>query len=224
MGQIVSLTAKDGHGLDGYAAEPSGAAKGGLVIIQEIFGVNGHVRRLVDEFAGKGYLAVAPALFDRIEKGIEVGYDEKGFGIGRECRGKLTDDMILADVDAAASHVSSAGKVGLIGYCFGGYVAWISACGLDSLASSVSCYGGGVAARAANDTPRCPVQLHFGDKDHAIPMGDVQKIRDAHPDIPSFIYDDSAHGFCCDDRDVFNQGACERTHARALELFAETVG
>ena len=224
MGQNVSLTAKDGHTLNGYVAEPSGAAKGGLVVIQEIFGVNAHVRRLVDKFAADGYLAIAPALFDRIEPGIEVGYDEKGFGVGRECRGKLNDEMILNDVDAAASHVSSAGKVGVIGYCFGGYVAWISACGLDSLAASASCYGGGVAARAENDTPKCPVQFHFGDKDHAIPLDDVQKIKNAHPDIPTFVYDDAGHGFCCDDRDVFNPGACDRAHGRALAFFAETVG
>lgn len=224
MGQDVTLTASDGHSLGAYKAEPSGTAKGGLVIIQEIFGVNPHVRRLVDEFASKGYLAIAPALFDRTEKGVQVGYDEVGFAKGRELRGSLNDDFILADVDAAAKDVASAGKVGLIGYCFGGYVAWISGCNLDSLACSVSCYGGGVAARAGNDKPKMPMQLHFGDKDHAIPMGDVHIIREAHPDIPSFIYDDAAHGFCCDDRDVFNPGACERAHGRALEFFAQHVG
>lgn len=224
MGQNVSLTAKDGHTLNGYKAEPAGAAKGGLVVIQEIFGVNSHVRSLVDKFAAEGYLAIAPALFDRVEAGIDLGYDENGFAVGREARGKLTDEMILADVDAAAAEVSSAGKVGLIGYCFGGYVAWISACGLDSLACAVSCYGGGVAARAENDRPRCPVQFHFGDKDHAIPLDDVQKVKNAHPDIPTFVYDDSAHGFCCDDRDVYNPGACERAHGRALAFFADNVG
>ncbi len=224
MGQNVALSTKDGHTLNGYVAEPSGTPKGGVVVIQEIFGVNSHVRSQADMFAGHGYLAVAPALFDRIEPGIELGYNETDFAAARENRGKLNDEWILNDVAAAADHVSSAGKVGLIGYCFGGYVAWISACGIDALACSVSCYGGGVAARAANDTPNCPVQFHFGDKDHAIPLGDVQAIRDAHPDIPSFVYDDSAHGYCCDDRDVFNAGSCERTHGRALELFAAHVG
>ncbi len=224
MGQSITLTAKDGHSLGAYRADPSGTAKGGIVVIQEIFGVNGHVRDLVDKFAGHGYAAIAPALFDRTEAGVQLGYDEVSFGRGRDLRGSLNDDVILADVDAAVSAVSDAGKVGLIGYCFGGYVAWVSACGLDSLACSVSCYGGGVAARAANDTPRCPVQFHLGDKDHAIPMGDVQKIRDAHPDVPSFVYDDAAHGFCCDDRDVYNPGACERAHGRALALFAEHLG
>ncbi len=224
MGQSVTLTAKDGHRFGAYRADPPSPAKGGLVVIQEIFGINGHIRSLVDMFADKGYAAIAPALFDRKEAGVELGYDEESFGRGRALRGQLDDASILADVDAAAAAVSGTGKVGLIGYCFGGYVAWISACGLDRLACSVSCYGGGVAARAADDTPRCPVQFHFGDKDHAIPMGDVQKIRDAHPDVPSFIYDDSAHGFCCDDRDVYNADACDRAHARALALFAEHVG
>ena len=223
MGQNVALSTKDGHTLNGFVAEPPGTPKGGVIVIQEIFGVNGHVRNLVDMFAGHGYLAIGPALFDRIEPGIELDYNETDFAAAREHRGNLNDEWILNDVSAAADRISSAGKVGLIGYCFGGYVAWISACGVDALACSVSCYGGGVAARAANDVPNCPVQFHFGDKDHAIPMGDVQAIRDAHPDIPSFIYDDSAHGFCCDDRDVFNAGSCERTHGRALELFAAHV-
>ena len=224
MARRITLTASDGHQLGAYVAEPSGTPKGGAIVIQEIFGVNGHIQDLVDMFAGKGYLTVAPELFDRFEKGVTLGYDETSFARGRELRGQLTDDMILADVDAAAAHVGSAGKVGLIGYCFGGYVAWVTACGLDSLACSASCYGGGVAARAENDTPRCPVQFHFGDKDHAIPLDDVQKIKNAHPDVPTFVYDDSAHGFCCDDRDVYNAGACERMHGRALAMFAEHVG
>ncbi|NQU70263.1 MAG: dienelactone hydrolase family protein [Rhodospirillales bacterium] len=218
MGQQISLKASDGHTLGAYVGEPSGTAKGGLVVIQEIFGVNSHVRNLVDEFAAAGYLAIAPALFDRVEPGMDLGYDETDFALARETRGKLNDDGILADVDAAAKHVASAGKVGLIGYCFGGYVAWISGCNLDSLAASVACYGGGVAGRAANDKPNCAIQMHFGDKDHAIPMGDVQKIRDAHPDVSTFIYDDAGHGFCCEERDVHNASARARCHARSLEF------
>lgn len=224
MGQSVQLTASDGHSLGAYMAAPSGTPKGGLVVIQEIFGVNNHVRHLVDEFAGKGYLAIAPALFDRVEPGIDLGYNETDFGIGRETRGKLKDDGLLADVDAAAKEVAGAGKVGLIGYCFGGYVAWISGCNLDSLACSVSCYGGGVAARAANDTPKMPIQLNFGDKDQAIPMSDVQKIRDAHPELPSYVYDDSGHGFCCEERDVYNPGATERCHDRAMAFIDGNIG
>jgi carboxymethylenebutenolidase len=224
MGKNVTLTAKDGHKLGAYIAEPAGKAKGGVVVIQEIFGVNKHVRSLADYFASKGYLAVAPALFDRVEKGLDLGYDEKAFAKGRETRMKLTDPQILADVDAAAKEAGKAGKVGLIGYCFGGYVAWISGCNLSSLACSVSCYGGGVAARAANDKPKMPIQLHFGDRDHAIPLDDVQKVKNAHKDLGVFVYDDSAHGFCCDDRDVYNKGSCERAHGRALAFFAKNVG
>lgn len=224
MAEKITLTAADGHELDAWTASPSGAPKGGVVVIQEIFGVNSHVRHLVDMFAGQGYVAVAPALFDRTEKNAELGYDENGFAKGRELRGSLSDEVIVQDVNAAIAKASEGGKVGLIGYCFGGYVAWLAACEADGLSASVSCYGGGVAGRAANDTPKVPITMHFGDKDHAIPMGDVQAIRDAHPDVPSYVYDDSAHGFCCEERDVYNEGAEKRCHARALELFAEHVG
>jgi len=224
MGKSITLTAKDGHKLGAYVAEPAGKAKGGVVVIQEIFGVNRHVKHLADFFASKGYLAVAPALFDRAEKGIDLGYDEKAFAKGREARGKLTDPMIVADVEAAAQEASKAGKVGLIGYCFGGYVAWLSACQANGLAASISCYGGGVAARAGNDKPKVPVQFHFGDRDHAIPLDDVQKIKNAHKDVPVFVYDESGHGFCCDERDTYNAGSCERAHGRALAFFAKNVG
>jgi carboxymethylenebutenolidase len=224
MGKSITLTAKDGHKLGAYVAEPAGKAKGGVVVIQEIFGVNRHVKHLADFFASKGYLAVAPALFDRSEKGIDLGYDEKAFVKGREARGKLTDAMIVADVEAATQEASKAGKVGLIGYCFGGYVAWLAACQANGLAASISCYGGGGAARAANDKPKVPVQFHFGDRDHAIPLDDVQKIKNAHKDLPVFVYDESGHGFCCDERDTYNAGACERAHGRALAFFAKNVG
>ncbi len=127
MGSNISLKTKDGHTLDAYKAEPSGKAKGGIVVIQEIFGVNHHVRNLCDQFAKEGYLAVAPALFDRAKKGVDLGYSEADMNAGRECRQKLTDDMIVNDVDAATEEAKKGGKVGLVGYCFGGYVAWMLA-------------------------------------------------------------------------------------------------
>lgn len=224
MGQYVTLAANDGHTLDAYRADPPAAARGGIVVIQEVFGVNAHIRDLVEMFAAKGYAAIAPALFDRAGKGVDLGYDQDSFGKGRELRMSLKDDEILADVDAAVRAVSAAGKVGLMGYCFGGYVAWLSGCNLDNLACAVGCYGAGIAARAAGDTPRMPVQLHFGDNDFVIPMGDVQAIRDAHPELQTFVYDGAGHGFCCDARDSHNAGAAARCHARALSLFSEHVG
>lgn len=219
MATKISLTASDGHKLDAYTASPSGSPKGGVVVIQEIFGVNGHIQRVVDRFARDGYYAVAPALFDRAEKGAELGYDEKGFGKGRELRGAIDDDMILKDVQAAIGEASKHGKVRIIGYCFGGYVAWLAACHADGLSAAACCYGGGVFAKK-DDTSKVPVQFHFGDKDAAIPLDQVAAIREAQPDHKVFVYDDAGHGFCCDDRDSFNEGACQRSHARALDLFA----
>jgi len=223
MGQMISLTAADGHSLGAYQAEPAGTPKGGLVVIQEIFGMNGHMRRVCDSFAKEGYLAIGPALFDRIERDVALDYNEDDYTKGRALRGQLTEDAILADVAAAAEAATGAGKVAVIGYCFGGFVAWLAGCNLDGLACSIGLYGGGIAARAANDTPKCPVQLHFGDKDMAIPLAGVDTIREAHPDIPIFVYDDAGHGFCCDDRDSFNPDACARATRRALDFVVKNM-
>lgn len=220
MGQIISLTASDGHKLDAYKAEPAGKPKGGLVVVQEIFGINGQIRRTADYFASQGYLAVAPALFDRVAKGIELGYNETDFGKGRDTRGKITDDMIIADVGAAVKEASAAGKVSVIGFCFGGYATFLSACKVDGIAAAMPFYGGGIAAKVDSLKPKCPVQFHFGDKDAAIPFSDLQKIKDALQDAPLYVYDDSGHGFTCDDRNSFNPDAAARAYKRALDWMA----
>lgn len=224
MGEIISLTASDGHTLDAYKAVPSGTPKGGLVVIQEIFGINGQIRRTADYFAEKGYLVVAPALFDRIGKGIELGYNETDFAKGRETRGALSDDMVAADIDAAVKEASAGGKVGVIGFCFGGYATYLAASKVDGVAAAMPFYGGGIAAKVGDFTPKCPTQFHFGDKDAAIPLDDVQKIKDAMQDQPVYVYDDSGHGFTCDDRDSFNPGATERAFSRALDWMGKHVG
>ena len=224
MGKTISLTASDGHKLDAYVAEPAGKAKGGLVVVQEIFGINGQIRRTADYFASQGYLAVAPAMFDRVEKGIELGYNETDFGKGRDTRGKLTDDMISADVAAAVKEASKAGKVGVIGFCFGGYATFLSACTVDGVSCAMPFYGGGIAAKVGSLKPKCPVQFHFGDKDAAIPFGDLQKIKDALQDAPLYVYDDSGHGFTCDDRNSFNKDSAARAYGRALDWMGKYVG
>lgn len=223
MGQIISLTASDGHKLDAYKAEPAGKPKGGLVVVQEIFGINGQIRRTADYFASQGYLAIAPALFDRVAKGIELGYNETDFGKGRDTRGKITDDMIIADVGAAVKAASAAGKVSVIGFCFGGYATFLSACKVDGVAAAMPFYGGGIAAKVDSLKPKCPVQFHFGDKDAAIPFGDLQKIKDALQDAPLYVYDDSGHGFTCDDRNSFNPDAAARAYKRALDWMAKNA-
>jgi carboxymethylenebutenolidase len=221
MGETISLTTSDGHTLDAYKATPSGAVKGGLVVIQEIFGINGQIRRTVDHFAEQGYVTIAPALFDRVEKGIELGYNETDFGIGRETRGKITDEWIIADVGAAVQDVASAGKVSVIGFCFGGYATYVAACAVDGVSAAMPFYGGGIAAKVGDMQPKCPTQFHFGDKDAAIPLDDLQKIKDALQDSPMYVYDDAGHGFTCDDRDSFNPGATDRSFARALAWMDE---
>ena len=221
MGSMIELSASDGHSLGAYKAEPSGTPKGGLVVIQEIFGINGQIRRTADYFAQQGYLVVAPALFDRVEPGIELGYNETDFGKGRETRGKLTDDMIQADVQAAVNESAAGGKVSVIGFCFGGYATFLAACKVDGVSAAMPFYGGGIAAKVGELSPRCPTQFHFGDKDAAIPLDDLQKIKDANQDSPLYVYDDSGHGFTCDDRDSFNPGATERAFARALDWMGQ---
>lgn len=223
MGSMIELTAGDGHTLGAYKAEPSGTPKGGVVVIQEIFGVNKHIRNVADQYAAAGYLAIAPALFDRVEKGLELGYGQEDFGKGRDTRGALKNDGILADVQAAINEAASAGKVGVVGYCFGGAVSWMAATGCDGVAAASCYYGGGIHA-SKDATPKCPVQFHFGDKDGGIPLNQVAEIKEAQPDIPCFVYDDAGHGFCCDDRESFNAGACERARERTLSLFAANVG
>lgn len=224
MGDTISLTAGDGHTLNAYKAAPSGTPKGGLVVVQEIFGINGQIRRTADHFAQQGYLCIAPALFDRVEKGIELGYNETDFAKGRETRGALGDDVIKADIEAAIKEASSAGKVGVIGFCFGGYVAFLAASSIDGVSAAMPFYGGGIAAKVGELKPKCPTQFHFGDKDGAIPLDDVQKVKDANQDSPVFVYDDSGHGFTCDDRDSFNPSATERAYARALGWLGQHVG
>jgi carboxymethylenebutenolidase len=219
MGTNIELTAGDGHSLDAYKAEPEGTPKGGVVVIQEIFGVNQHIKKVADEFAKNGYLAIAPALFDRVEKGLELGYGQDDFQKGRETRGSLNDDGIQADVQAAIDEASKAGKVGIVGYCFGGYVSWLGACKCSGLSAASTFYGGGIHGKR-EDTPKVPVIFNFGDSDGGIPLSQVHDIKEAHPDIPCYVYDDAGHGFCCDDRESYNQGACERAHQRTLDHFA----
>lgn len=224
MGETVSLTTADGHTLDAYKAAPAGTPKGGLVVIQEIFGINSQIRDTVNYFAEQGYLTIAPALFDRVGKGIELGYNEDDFATGRETRGKITDQWITEDIGASVQDISSAGQVSVIGFCFGGYATYIAACTVDGVSAAMPFYGGGIAARVADIQPKCPTQFHFGDKDAAIPLDDLQKIKDALQDCPLYVYDDSGHGFTCDDRDSFNPGATERAYARAIDWMNQHAG
>jgi carboxymethylenebutenolidase len=220
MGTTIKLTASDGKTLSAYVAEPSGKPKGGIVVIQEIFGVNRHIRNVTDGFAAAGYCAIAPAMFDRVKPGVELGYTGDDLAHGREIRSKLGWDEVMADTKAAVDVAKKAGKVGVVGYCFGGTVAWLAATRLGLPA--VGYYGGGIAG-FANEQPKAPIMLHFGEKDAHIPMTDVEKIRAAHPKVPIHTYK-AGHGFSCDERADFDKASHEAALKRTLAFFAEYVG
>jgi carboxymethylenebutenolidase len=221
MGSTINLTASDGHTLSAYVAGPQDASKG-LVVIQEIFGVNHHIRDMADRFAAEGYAVCAPALYDRVEKGVELGYTEADIAKGREYRMKLTDAQLMADVEAAAKHLAGK-KIGIVGYCFGGTVAWWGATRSRSFSAASCWYGGGIAG-TKEERPNCPVQMHFGEKDASIPMTDVDAIRAVQPNVEVYLYPGAGHGFGCGERASFNKEAYELAQQRTLAFFAKHLG
>jgi carboxymethylenebutenolidase len=222
MGSKVELKAADGFKLAGYRAAPAGASKGGLVVIQEIFGVNHHIRAVTDRFAAEGYTALAPALFDRAEHGIDIGYDEAAMKRGVKLRAAIKLEDTMLDVAAAIRSLKGAGKIAVVGYCWGGSLAFLSATRLSGLACTVGYYGGMIAAHA-QEKPKVPVMLHFGEHDHSIPMSDVEKIKAARPEMKIFTYD-AGHGFSCDERPSFDKASHEKALGRTLGFFKEHLG
>ncbi|HTZ76726.1 MAG TPA: dienelactone hydrolase family protein [Stellaceae bacterium] len=222
MGKMIELTASDGHKFGAYRADPAGKPKGALVVIQEIFGVNHHMKHVTDDFAAKGYVAICPALFDRTKRNVELGYDQAAIAEGREIRGKVGDEGPLKDVQASIDAVKSVGKVGTVGYCWGGYLTFLSATRLNGISAAVGYYGGGIA-NVASEKPKVPTMLHFGDKDQSIPMSDVEKVQATRKDTTIYIYS-AGHGFSCDERGSFDAGASKTALDRTLAFFAQHVG
>jgi carboxymethylenebutenolidase len=222
MGTTLELTAADGHRFAAYRADPSGKPRGGLVVVQEIFGVNSHIRSVADGYAADGYLAIAPALFDRTERGVEIGYSQPEIDRGRAIMQKLSMDAALMDVTAALKAVASAGKTGIVGYCWGGTVAWVAAAKVDGLACAAPYYGGSILANK-DLKPRCPVLLHFGETDHAIPIGEVRAMKAARPELTMHIYP-AGHGFNCDQRGSYHAESAKLARERTLEFFRKQLG
>lgn len=222
MGKHITITSGDGSKIGGYHAEPQGKPRGGLIVCQEIFGVNNHIRRVCDGYAADGYSVIAPALFDRLAPGLEIGYTqadiERGVGIMKQAN----LDLAMQDVAATLALLKGAGKVGIIGYCWGGTVAWAAAARVAGLACSLPLYGGGIAG-LVGEKPKCPVMAHFGDKDHAIPLSDVEKLRAAHPEITIHIYP-AAHGFNCDERGSYDAPSAKLARERSVEFLRQHVG
>jgi carboxymethylenebutenolidase len=222
LGKTVQGTAADGHGLSIYRADPAGTPRGALVIVQEIFGVNSHIRAVCDDYAREGYVAVAPALFDRVERGVELGYQEGDVAAGRAIREKVSLEQALADVEAAAKEVAGVGKIGVVGYCWGGTVAWVAATRSRTFAAAVSYYGGGVPD-LAEERPNCPALLHFGEQDHAIPLAGVERLKAAHPGLPIHLYP-AGHGFNCDQRASYHAESARLARERTLAFLRDHVG
>jgi carboxymethylenebutenolidase len=222
MGKNIELTASDGHTFAAYQAAPTGAPRGGILVTQEAFGVNKHIRRMADTYAGEGYLAIAPALYDRVERGVEVGYSGADREKGIECMQKSDFDNTMKDVAATVQALSEAGKVGITGWCWGGSVSWLAACRVDGLACSVPYYGGRIPD-FYTEKPKCPVIFQWGETDASIPMDKVRMVEKAHPDITSYVYG-SGHGFNCEDRDSYHEADAKLAHKRTLEFFAQHVG
>ncbi len=218
MGETIQITSKDGFILDAYRANPVGEPKGVVLVIQEIFGVNPHIQEVCDGYAADGYLAVAPAIFDRVEKNIMLGYEGDDMTRGVDiARGKLKPDNTLADLQATIDYLAALGPVGVVGYCFGGLMTWLCACNATGIRCAVGYYGGGIIG-AIEQQPGVPTMLHFGNLDAHIPLADVEKIAAAHPDVQVHIYD-ADHGFNCDHRASFNAAAAVLAKQRTLTFF-----
>lgn len=221
MGAFIELTASDGVRISAYEAAPAAAPRGALVVVQEIFGVNGHIRSVCDGYAAEGYRAIAPALFDRYERGVDIGYMPADIARGRELKARATTDSALRDVAAARDAVAGAGKVGIVGYCWGGFVTWMSASRLQGFACAVPYYGGGML-EAVGERPRCPVLAHFGERDTAIPVAGVRDFAKAHP-VQVFIYA-AEHGFNCDQRAAYDPPSAKLARERTLSFLRQHVG
>ena len=227
MGQFAELKAADGQAIPAYVASPKGKAKGGIVVIQEIFGVNAHIRAVADGYAEQGYLAVAPATFHRVKPNVELGYEPDDMTAGmalKTATEALPAPGVMQDIQAAIDHAAQAGKVGIVGYCYGGLLTWRAACALEGLSAAVPYYGGGVTTPdEIARQPRCPVLAHFGDQDHWISLESVEAFKKAHPEVEVHLYH-ANHGFNCDHRASYNAEAAKLARERTLAFFARHVG
>lgn len=224
MGTTITLTAKDGHTFSAYEVTPAGPARGGLVVVQEIFGVNAHIRRVADGYAADGYHVISPAIFDRAERGVDLGYDKPDADKGIALRGKIPADQTLADIAACVERLKPSGKVGIVGYCWGGSLAWLAASRVPGLACAVGYYGGMIAANLAAK-PRCPVMLHFGEKDGGIPLTAVEKIRAAADPamVQIFTYANAGHAFNRDGSQAHHEPSAKLARERTLAFLAQFI-
>jgi carboxymethylenebutenolidase len=220
MGEFTTIMARDGHEFQAWLAAAPQRPRGAVVVIQEIFGINSHIRRVTDEFAAAGYTAIAPALFDRVRRGIELGYTPQDMQLGMGYVKQLDPEATRRDLAAALAVVKHSGRAGAVGYCWGGAQAYLAACELP-LACAVVYYGKVVAY--LDRKPRCPVMYHYGTEDQSIPLADVERIRAAYPDAALYTYQGAGHGFNCEQRGSYDPQAAELARTRTLEFLARHV-
>jgi carboxymethylenebutenolidase len=224
MGERIKLTASDGFVLNAYRAVPEGKPRAGVVVIQEVWGLNHWIREVVDRYARHGYLAVAPALFDRVNYGYESdNYAPEQFNIIRPMTANFDHTTALLDVEAATRSAADGGKVGITGYCFGGGVSWRAANKGLGLSAASGYYGGGVP-NYIGLAPQIPLEMHYGDKDTGIPLEQIEELKTRYPDVGIYVYP-AEHGFCNSDRpDKFDEASCKKASARTLDFFRKHLG
>ena len=223
MGHMIELTCSDGVKIGAYRADPVGKPRGGMVVLQEIFGVNAHIRSVADRYAALGYLAIAPATFDRVQKNVQIAYGPEDFKKGFELIGKVDFSKTPLDVAAAIEVARASGKVGVVGFCWGGTLAFASACHQPHVAACVGYYGGNII-QMIGDQPKVPLMLHFGEKDEHIPMDDVAKIKAVHPSVPVYVYPAAGHAFNRDGNEAYEPASAALAQERTTKFFAEHLG
>jgi len=222
LGQHIKLTTADAHTLGSYRADPAGTPKGGMIVIQEIFGVNHHIRAVCDRLAALGYVAIAPAVFDRFVRDFECGYTPDEIAHARSYLGNLNWDKMILDMTAAKDELKGAGPIGVIGFCMGGTAAFLAATRIPGVAAAVSYYGGQIG-KFADEKPKCPLQMHFGEKDEGIPLSTVEEIKKKQPQAETYIYEGAPHGFGCDERASFRKEASDLAWQRTQDFLAKNL-
>ena len=224
MGNFIDLKAADGFVFPAYVAQPAGKARAAVVVLQEIFGVNSHIRSVADGYAAQGYLAVAPSTFHRVKPGVDIGYSQDDMGAGMALKAAveaLPAPGVMRDIQAAIDHAASAGKVGVVGFCWGGLLTWRCACTLDGMSAAVPYYGGGMTTPdEVARKPKVPVMAHFGDQDHWISLESVEAFKKAHPEVEVHTYS-ANHGFNCDQRASYDEASAKLARERTLAFFAK---
>lgn len=221
MGTTITLQAKDGFELSAYRAEPQGKARGGVVILQEIFGVNAHIKAVCERYAQQGYLAIAPALFDRVQPNVDLGYEAADVEQGLQLKGGCPLETALLDVQAAIDAAGEAGRVAVIGYCWGGSLAYAAATRLAGLSAAIAYYGGEIA-KLSGEKPQVPTLAHFGETDASIPLSDVDTLRAAQPEVEVHVYQ-AGHGFSCDMRSAYHAPSAALALERTLAWLGKYI-